>query len=104
MTEKPRLFDDLAGIAGGALSALTGAREELNSLVQTRVDEILGRLQVVRREEFEVVREMAAIARTAQEDAEVRVKSLEERVRALENLVTAPTPHSASNPSNNDGF
>ena len=28
MNERPKFFDDLAGVAGGALSALTGLREE----------------------------------------------------------------------------
>lgn len=84
MPDKPRFFDDLAGVAGGAFSALTGLREEINAIVRCRVDEVLGSLQVVRREEFEVVRELAARARIAQEEAERRIAALESRVEALE--------------------
>ncbi|KXV14986.1 hypothetical protein AD933_10340 [Acetobacter malorum] len=84
MSDKPRFFDDLAGVAGGALSALTGAKEELNAIVRSRVDEVLTSLQVVRREEFEVVRELAARARIGQEEAERRLAALETRVEALE--------------------
>lgn len=84
MSDKPRFFDDLAGVAGGALSALTGAKEELNAIVRSRVDEVLTSLQVVRREEFEVVRELAARARIGQEEAERRLAALEARVDALE--------------------
>ncbi|KFL90440.1 hypothetical protein AmDm5_0906 [Acetobacter malorum] len=84
MSDKPRFFDDLAGVAGGALSALTGAKEELNAIVRSRVDEVLTSLQVVRREEFEVVRELAARARIGQEEAERRLAALEARVEALE--------------------
>jgi hypothetical protein len=29
MAERPRFFDDLAGVAGGAISALAGLREEI---------------------------------------------------------------------------
>ncbi|MFT8464074.1 accessory factor UbiK family protein [Acetobacter persici] len=91
MSDKPRFFDDLAGVAGGALSALTGAKEELNAIVRSRVDEVLTSLQVVRREEFEVVRELAARARIGQEEAERRLAVLEARVEALEQ--TSHTTH-----------
>ena len=84
MADRPRFLDDLAGVAGGAVSALTGAREEINAIVRNRVDEVLNTLQVVRREEFEVMRELAAQARIGQEEAERRLHTLEERVRKLE--------------------
>ena len=90
MADRPRFFDDLAGVAGGAVSALTGVREEMNAIVRSRVDEVLTSLQVVRREEFEVMRELAARARIGQEEAEQRLAALEERVAVLESLLTAP--------------
>ncbi|MCX2560541.1 accessory factor UbiK family protein [Acetobacter farinalis] len=93
MSDKPRFFDDLAGVAGGALSALTGAKEELNAIVRSRVDEVLTSLQVVRREEFEVVRELAARARIGQEEAERRLAALEARVDALEQNSTHTHHH-----------
>jgi BMFP domain-containing protein YqiC len=84
MTERPRLFDDLAGMAGGALSALSGLRDELEAMVRARVDETLRRLEVVRREELEAVQELAARARAGQEAAEARIAALEARIAALE--------------------
>ncbi|QEO17118.1 accessory factor UbiK family protein [Acetobacter vaccinii] len=90
MADRPRFFDDLAGVAGGAVSALTGVREEMNAIVRSRVDEVLTSLQVVRREEFEVMRELAARARIGQEEAEQRLAALEERVAVLESVLTAP--------------
>lgn len=91
MADRPRFFDDLAGVAGGALSAFAGVKEEINALVRSRVDEVLGQLQVVRREEFEVVKELAANARMAGEEAEQRIAALEKRVADLEETSTAPT-------------
>ncbi|CEF53846.1 accessory factor UbiK family protein [Acetobacter ghanensis] len=95
MADKPRFFDDLAGVAGGAVSALTGVREEMNAIVRSRVDEVLTSLQVVRREEFEVMRELAAQARIGQENAERRLRELEARVEALEQHVTGGHHNSA---------
>ncbi len=84
MTERPRFFDDLAGVAGGALSALAGVREEAEALVRARVDEAIRKLDLVRREDLEAVQDMAANARAGQEAAEARLALIEERLMALE--------------------
>jgi BMFP domain-containing protein YqiC len=77
MTDRPKFFDDLAGVAGGAISVLAGLREELASMTKARVEETLRRLDLVKREEFEA---MAELARRAKAD----VEALEARVAALE--------------------
>ena len=84
MSDRPRFFDDLAGVAGGALSALAGLREEAEAIVRARIDEALRRLDLVRREEFDAVQELAARARAGQEAAEARLAALEARMAALE--------------------
>jgi BMFP domain-containing protein YqiC len=83
MADRPRLFDDLAGMAGGAVSALAGLRDEAEAMIRARVDEALRRLDVVRREEFDAVAEMAARARAGQEAAEARLAALEAKLEAL---------------------
>ena len=89
MTERPRFFDDLAGVAGGAFSALTGLRDEAEATIRARIDEAVRKLDLVRREDLEAVQEMAANARAAQEAAELRIAALEHRVAALENVTPA---------------
>lgn len=84
MNERPRFFDDLAGVAGGAFSALAGIREEVEATVRARVDEAIRRLDLVRREDMEAVSDMAANARAGQEAAEARLAALEARIAALE--------------------
>ena len=83
MTERPRFFDDLAGVAGGAFSALAGIREEAESMVRARVEEAIRKLDLVKREDLEAVMEMAANARTGQEAAELRLAALEARVASM---------------------
>jgi BMFP domain-containing protein YqiC len=83
MQERPRFFDDLAGMAGGALSALQGMREEMESQMRARVDDTIRRLDLVRRDELDAVAEMAANARAGQEAAEARLAALEARVAAM---------------------
>jgi BMFP domain-containing protein YqiC len=104
MTERPRFFDDLAGVAGGAFSALAGLREELESAVRAQVDEMIRRLDLVRREELEAVQELAANARAGQEDAEARLKALEARLAALEAAPTGtPAPESGGSSGGTSG-
>ena len=89
MSERPRFFDDLAGVAGGALSALAGLGEEIEALAKARIDEAIRRLELVRREEFDAMSELAANARAGQEAAEAQVKDLLQRIAALEVRVAA---------------
>ena len=77
MNERPKFFDDLAGVAGGAISALAGLREELAALVRARVDEAVRRLDLVKREEFEAMAELARRAKAEVEALEARVAALE---------------------------
>jgi BMFP domain-containing protein YqiC len=84
MAERPRFFDDLAGVAGGALSALAGVREEVEAMVRARIDEAIRRLELVRREELDALAELAGNARAGQEAAEAKIAALEARVAALE--------------------
>jgi hypothetical protein len=83
-SSRPRFFDDLAGVAGGAMSALVGIREEVEAMVRARLDEAIRRLELVRREELDAVAELASNARAGQEAAEAKLAALEARVAALE--------------------
>ena len=89
MSDRPKFFDDLAGVAGGAISALAGLREEAEAIVRARIDEALRRLDLVRREELDAVQEMAANARAGQEAASAEVASLEARLAAVERRLAA---------------
>ena len=84
MADRPRILDDLAGVAGGALSALVGIREEIEAMIRARIEETIRRLELVRKEELEAVLELAANARAGQEAAEARMVTLEARLAALE--------------------
>ena len=89
MSDRPRFFDDLAGVAGGALSALAGLREEAEALVRARIDEAIRRLDLVRREDLDAMAELATNARAGQEAAEARLSEVLERLAALEVRVTS---------------
>jgi BMFP domain-containing protein YqiC len=89
MAERPRFFDDLAGVAGGAMSALAGMREEAEAVMRARLDEAIRRLDLVKREEIEAAVEMAARAREGQEAAETKLAAAMARLDALESRIAA---------------
>jgi BMFP domain-containing protein YqiC len=89
MSDRPRFFDDLAGVAGGAISALAGLREETEAMLRARLDDLIQRLDLVRREELQAIQELASNARAGQEAAEATVSTLETRLSALEARVAA---------------
>jgi BMFP domain-containing protein YqiC len=83
-TPRPRLLDDLAGMAGGAVSALAGLKQEAGAIGRARMDEAIRRLDLVRREEMDVALDMAAAARTGQAAAEAAIAALQTRIEVLE--------------------
>ncbi len=78
-------FDELARLMTNAAGAAQGVRNELDALFRAQAERVLNELDVVQREEFDAVREMAAMAR--QENDELRSK-----IVALEKQVSAPGP------------
>jgi len=79
-----RLLDDLARLASGTLGSLAGLKSELDALVRQRAERLLAEMALVRRDEFEAVKAVAANARAAQEVLEGRVKALEEALAKAE--------------------
>jgi BMFP domain-containing protein YqiC len=51
-----RILDDLAKVAAGALGGVTGVRQEIEARLRQQFERVLANMEVVSREEFEVVR------------------------------------------------
>lgn len=75
-----RIVDDLARIASGALGAAVSLRDEAQTQVKDRLAGVFANLDLVTREEFEAVREMAAQARAEQEAMAERLAALEAKL------------------------
>jgi len=81
MQTQNRIFDDIAKMAGGALSALTALKDEIETMIRDRLERTMADANFVRREEFEAVKEMAATARAEQEKLQARLDALEKSAR-----------------------
>lgn len=49
----PKIFDDLARVAGGAMNVFSSLREQILSEVKTRVEEVASKMDLVPREDFD---------------------------------------------------
>ncbi|MBL8808004.1 MAG: accessory factor UbiK family protein [Rhodospirillales bacterium] len=78
-----RILDDLSRAATGALSAFGAIRQEVEAQARMVVERWLQGQNLVAREEFEAVREMAANARAENERLAERVAALEAELKML---------------------
>lgn len=84
MQTQNKLIDDLAKVAAGAVGGLTGLKHEIEMRVREQVERIAARMDLVRRDEFEAVKAMAAKARLEQERLAARLAELEKQAGATE--------------------
>ena len=100
MQTQNRLLDDLARVATGALGAFTGMRDEVETRMKEQFERVLGRMNLVTREEYDAVKAMAAKARAAQEALEKRVAALEAKLgsrgKASAPAKSSPAPSRAT--------
>ena len=80
MQTRNKLFDDAARLAGGAVGTLAGVRREVEELVRQQMERVFASLDLVTRDEFDAVKEMAAKARSEQEDLAAKLQALEARL------------------------
>ncbi len=79
-TTSSRFFDELAKLMTNAAGAAQGVRREIDTLVKAQVERVLNDAGVVRREDFDVVREMAQKAREENEKLSQRIAELEAKL------------------------
>ncbi|MFA6968296.1 accessory factor UbiK family protein [Bosea sp. (in: a-proteobacteria)] len=77
VTTSSRILDDIARLATDAAGAAQGVRREVETIVKTQIERLLRDLDVVTREEFEAVREMALLAREENDKLAARLAALE---------------------------
>jgi BMFP domain-containing protein YqiC len=95
MQNRNRIFDDAARVAGGTIGTLAGIRREIETLVRHQFERLLSGMDLVTRDEFDAVKEMAANARAEQERLEERLRALEVR---LEEGAPKPAPTGRAKP------
>jgi BMFP domain-containing protein YqiC len=82
-----RIFDEFARLMNDAAGVASGVRREFDTLFRTQADRVLRDLDLVRREEFEAVKEMAAKAREENDRLNARIAAIEAEIATLRGKV-----------------
>ena len=88
MQTENRFLDDLARVASGAFGSLAGVRSEVEIRLKQQFKKIFTEMDLVSREEFDVVKAMATKARSKQLSLEKRTIELETALAKMGKKVT----------------
>ncbi|HWX14823.1 MAG TPA: accessory factor UbiK family protein [Methylocella sp.] len=77
-----RVYEDFTRLVTDAAEMVKGVRREAETAIKSQLERLLATMDVVTREEFEVVKEIAAKARDENEKLSQRVATLEAAIAA----------------------
>lgn len=80
MSQTSRFYDEIARLMTNAAGMAQGVRREAETAIKSQLERLIADMDVVTREEFEAVREMAQKARTENERLTERIAELERRL------------------------
>jgi BMFP domain-containing protein YqiC len=75
-----RFFDEIGRLMNDAAGAAQGMKREFDTVVRSQAERILRDLDIVKREDFEAVKEMARLAREENEALKARLATLEAKL------------------------
>jgi BMFP domain-containing protein YqiC len=75
-----RFFDEIARVMNDAAGAAQGVKREVETVIRGQAERILRDLDLVKREEFDVVKDMARLAREENETLKARIDALEKKL------------------------
>ncbi|MEO3385173.1 accessory factor UbiK family protein [Mesorhizobium sp. CAU 1741] len=87
-----RILDEFAKLMTDAAGAAQGVRREVETAFRGQAERVLNSMDIVQREEFEAVREMALKARAENEKLAARIAELEAQLGAA----ASPSPETTS--------
>jgi BMFP domain-containing protein YqiC len=77
-----RIFDEMARLMGDAASVAQGVKREAETAFRSQMERFVADMDLIKREEFDVVRDMASKARTENAALKKRIADLESQLGA----------------------
>lgn len=77
-----RFYDQFARLMNDAAGVAQGVRREATTLFRSQAERLINDMDLVRRDDYEVVKEMAALAREENARLHARIDALESQLRA----------------------
>jgi len=82
MQSKSRPLDDLTNLVTNAAGALKGVGDEVKAMGRSQAERLVSEMDLVGRDEFEVLKEMLMASRADVEALTKKVKTLEAQLKA----------------------
>lgn len=96
MSQAPnRMFDEFAKLMTDAAGAAQGVKREAENAFRSQAERFMADMDLVKREDFDVVQEMAAKARAENNELKKQLESMDKRIKALE-AATKPAKKAAA--------
>lgn len=95
-TGSNRILDDFAKLMTDAAGAAQGVRDEVETALRGQAERVLNSMDVVQREEFEAVREMAVKARDENEALSKKLEALEKKLASLDKPAKLKSPRKST--------
>ena len=92
MQTRNPFFDEFAKLATGAAGVAQGVGEEARAFWRSQVERIIADMDMVRRDEFDAVKDLAAAARTEVDLLKARLEALEAGAKASTKSATQAVP------------
>jgi BMFP domain-containing protein YqiC len=92
MQTRNPFFDEFAKLATGAAGVAQGVGEEARALWRSQVERIIADMDMVRRDEFDAVKDLAAAARSEVDVLKARLEALEADAARAPKTAANPTP------------
>ncbi len=80
MQTKNPIFDEAAKFVTGAMGAAQAAGDEAKGLLRAQTDRVISEMDLVSREEYDVLKEMFLASQKRVETLEARLQTLENRL------------------------
>ncbi|MEN9856272.1 MAG: hypothetical protein RL186_520 [Pseudomonadota bacterium] len=96
MQTKNPFFDEFAKLATGAAGVAQGFGEEARTFWRSQTERMIADMDLVRRDEFDVVKDLAQTARAEVEALKLRVQALEDAVQSANKAAPKPAAKAAS--------
>ena len=100
-----RFLDEIGRLMNDAAGAAQGVKREVDAMWRNQAEKILRDLDIVKREEFEAVKDMARLAREENEALKARIAALEAKLgTAPKSVRVRPSASSAVMPGLDHGL
>ena len=94
-----RFFDEIGRLMNDAAGAAQGVKREVDTVMRNQAERILRDLDLVKREEFDAVKDMARLAREENEALKGRIAALEAKLG-----ISPAAPETGSTKTDGYGF